>query len=71
NGADDDTERERVRTRYRTTLRPMRNLNNWPAWISEYDRASAAAVYWGVHDVADLIVITSDFMAAIPRSEQG
>ncbi|KAG6306657.1 hypothetical protein E4U45_006616 [Claviceps purpurea] len=50
---------------------PMRNLNDWPAWISDYDRASAVPVYWGVHDVAELIVITSDFMAAIPRSEQG
>ncbi|KAG6310059.1 hypothetical protein E4U44_005988, partial [Claviceps purpurea] len=70
-GADDDTERERVRAWYQTTLKPMRNLNNWPSWVNEYDRASTSAVLWGVSDVANMISITTDFMAAIPRSEQG
>ncbi|KAG6280501.1 hypothetical protein E4U47_008129 [Claviceps purpurea] len=87
-GADDDTECERVRAWYRTTLKPdnndllslflflfrqmkpMRNLNNWPSWVNEYDRASTSAVLWGVSDVANMISITTDFMAAIPRSEQ-
>ncbi|KAG5996486.1 hypothetical protein E4U52_006556 [Claviceps spartinae] len=70
-GADNDTERERVRAWYRTTLRPMRNLSNWSAWANEYDRASASAQLWGVSDVTDMMSITTDFMAAIPRSEQG
>ncbi|KAG6086889.1 hypothetical protein E4U15_000405, partial [Claviceps sp. LM218 group G6] len=49
----------------------MRNLNNWTAWVNEYDRASASAQLWGVSDVADMMTITTDFMAAIPKSEQG
>ncbi|KAG5933183.1 hypothetical protein E4U60_004629 [Claviceps pazoutovae] len=70
-GANDDSERERVRAWYRTTLKPMRNLNNWLAWVNECERASALAESWGVSDVANMLSITSDFMAAILRSEQG
>ncbi|KAG6039627.1 hypothetical protein E4U19_004927 [Claviceps sp. Clav32 group G5] len=70
-GADDDTERERVRAWYRTSLKTMRNLNNWLAWVNEHDRASTSAELWGVSDVSNMISITTDFMAAVPRSEQG
>ncbi|KAG6231402.1 hypothetical protein E4U34_004899 [Claviceps purpurea] len=58
-GADDDTERERVRTWYRTTRKPMRNLDNWLAWGQRIRPSLSVGRTLGY------------FMAAIPRSEQG
>ncbi|KAG6273524.1 hypothetical protein E4U49_000144 [Claviceps purpurea] len=58
-GADDDTERERVRTWYRTTGKPMRNLDNWLAWGQRIRPSLSVGRTLGY------------FMAAIPRSEQG
>ncbi|KAG6283672.1 hypothetical protein E4U48_007209, partial [Claviceps purpurea] len=70
--ADDDIERERVRTWYRTTGKPMRNLDNWLAWGQRIRPSlsvgrTLGCLRWCQHDFS----ITADFMAAIPRSEQG
>ncbi|KAG6039042.1 hypothetical protein E4U19_007540 [Claviceps sp. Clav32 group G5] len=68
-GVDDDTERKRVLAWYRTTFKPMRNLNKVTigphgAW-GKTNMTGPSAELWGVSDVANTICMTPDFMTAI------
>ncbi|KAG6035812.1 hypothetical protein E4U19_004310 [Claviceps sp. Clav32 group G5] len=66
-GLDVFYEREKARKRYHSALKPMRNINNWEIWMTEYERAAQDAEDCGVNDMKDLQAVIRDFMTAVAK----
>lgn len=67
-GVDDRIEKEQARERYQSSLKPMRNTNNWDIWLAEYDRATTEAEINKVMGVSDIDNITKDFLVAVNKA---
>ncbi|KAG6112256.1 hypothetical protein E4U31_003296 [Claviceps sp. LM219 group G6] len=61
-GLDVFHEGEEARKRYHNALKPMRNINNWEIWMTEYERAAQDAEECGVNNMNDLQSVIKDFM---------
>ncbi|KAG6044142.1 hypothetical protein E4U33_001568 [Claviceps sp. LM78 group G4] len=67
-GLDEFYEREKARKRYHNALKPMRNINDWEIWTTDYERAAQNAEDCGVNDMKDLQSVIRDFMTAVSKT---
>jgi hypothetical protein len=67
-GMSDQLEQEQARTRYRASLKPMRNPQQWDTWLAEYDEAAAEAETCQVAELLQINIVTKDFIDAVNKA---
>ncbi|KAG6257145.1 hypothetical protein E4U24_004864 [Claviceps purpurea] len=57
--------------RYKAALKPMRDPQDWDAWLTEYDEAAAEATLLGVASVSRIGDVINDFLDAVQWISEG
>jgi hypothetical protein len=67
-GMSDQLEQEQARNRYRASLKPMRNPQQWDTWLAEYDEAAAEAEACQAVELQQVSLVTKDFIDAVNKA---
>ncbi|KAG5997548.1 hypothetical protein E4U52_003827 [Claviceps spartinae] len=68
---DSQADRYQAYKRYQAALKPMRDPQDWEAWLTEYDEAAAEAALLGVGCVSWINGVIDDFLEAVKWISEG